>query len=237
MIRNIIFDWSGTLVDDLPAVWQASNAVLRRAGVAEQTLEQFRAEFCLPFRQFYDRFTPHLPLEQLESWFYEAFRQLQDLVTEIPQAREFLLFCRQRGMRTFLLSSVHATYFDLQSARNGFKVYLDHAYVEIGDKRLSIRELVAQHRLAAAETLLVGDMQHDIETAHWGGVRACAVLTGYNRRAQLEASQPDLVVANLGELRRHLESHQMDLQGRMGPLLPQAAKASPGLPLPHSSAA
>ena len=23
VIRNIIFDWSGTLVDDLPAVWQA----------------------------------------------------------------------------------------------------------------------------------------------------------------------------------------------------------------------
>ena len=35
MIRNIIFDWSGTLVDDLPAVWQASNFVFRQAGVPE----------------------------------------------------------------------------------------------------------------------------------------------------------------------------------------------------------
>ena len=32
MIRNIIFDWSGTLVDDLPAVLQASNFVLAQAG-------------------------------------------------------------------------------------------------------------------------------------------------------------------------------------------------------------
>ncbi len=31
MIRNIIFDWSGTLVDDLPAVWQATNYVLAQA--------------------------------------------------------------------------------------------------------------------------------------------------------------------------------------------------------------
>ena len=30
MIRNIIFDWSGTLVDDLPAVWKATNYVLTR---------------------------------------------------------------------------------------------------------------------------------------------------------------------------------------------------------------
>ena len=43
MIRNVIFDWSGTLVDDLPAVWKASNYVLAQAGRAEMSLEQFRA--------------------------------------------------------------------------------------------------------------------------------------------------------------------------------------------------
>ena len=55
MIRNIIFDWSGTLVDDLPAVWKATNYVLAQAERAEMTLEQFRAEFCLPFTSFYER--------------------------------------------------------------------------------------------------------------------------------------------------------------------------------------
>ena len=35
VIRNIIFDWSGTLVDDLPAVWRATNHVLRQAGVKD----------------------------------------------------------------------------------------------------------------------------------------------------------------------------------------------------------
>jgi phosphoglycolate phosphatase-like HAD superfamily hydrolase len=45
VIRNVIFDWSGTLVDDLPAVWKATNYVLAQADRAELTLEQFRAEF------------------------------------------------------------------------------------------------------------------------------------------------------------------------------------------------
>ena len=48
MIRNVIFDWSGTLVDDLQAVWQATNYVLARAERPEMSLEQFRAEF-VPF--------------------------------------------------------------------------------------------------------------------------------------------------------------------------------------------
>src|SRR5678815_5192613 len=74
MIRNIIFDWSGTLVDDLPAVWDATNYVLAQAERAEMSLEQFRAEFCLPFTIFYDRHVPHIPLPQLETWFHSRCR-------------------------------------------------------------------------------------------------------------------------------------------------------------------
>ena len=44
MIRNIIFDWSGTLVDDLPAVWEATNYVLAQSSRPEMTLAEFRAE-------------------------------------------------------------------------------------------------------------------------------------------------------------------------------------------------
>jgi len=118
VLRNIIFDWSGTLVDDLPAVWRATNFVFNQAGVAEMTIEQFRAEFCLPFTLFYDRYIPHVALPQLETWFHGHFRQVQDSVVELPHAREFLLYCRERGLRTFLLSTVHQDHFAAQIARN-----------------------------------------------------------------------------------------------------------------------
>ena len=107
MIRNIIFDWSGTLVDDLPAVWHASNHAFARAGVPEMSLEVFRAEFCLPFKKFYDRYVPHVPLPELEEWFHARFREVQDTVVALPHAREFLVFCREQRLRTFLLSAVH----------------------------------------------------------------------------------------------------------------------------------
>ena len=88
MIRNIIFDWSGTLVDDLPAVWKATNYALVQAQRTETSLEQFRAEFCLPFTIFYDKHTPNVPLPQLEAWFHGQLKQVQDSVCELPHARE-----------------------------------------------------------------------------------------------------------------------------------------------------
>lgn len=211
MIRNVIFDWSGTLVDDLPAVWQATNHVLAKAQRAEMSLEQFRAEFCLPFTIFYDRHVPEVPLPQLEEWFHTRFRQVQDSVLELPHAREFLEFCRARKLRTFLLSTVHRDHFAVQAAVTGFDRYLEKPYVNVWDKRQKIHDLLKENGLCPEETLFIGDMQHDIETARHGGIHSCAVLTGYNTLDQLQAAQPDVIVAHLGELRELLERSALEL--------------------------
>jgi phosphoglycolate phosphatase len=211
VIRNIIFDWSGTLVDDLPAVWEASNHVLKQAGLAELTLEQFRAEFCLPFKKFYDRFLPSVPMAQLEEWFHSQFKQCQGSVVPLPHAREFLQFCRGRGLRTFVLSSVHPTHWSVQAEVTGFGQFIDEPFIGVWDKREKIHAILEEQQLAADETLFIGDMQHDIETAKHGGVHSCAVLTGYNSLAQLRAAEPGLIVEHLGELRELLVRQSMEL--------------------------
>ncbi len=211
MIRNVIFDWSGTLVDDLPAVWQATNHVFQRAGVPELTLEEFRAEFCLPFKRFYDRRVPHLELAQLEEWFHGRLREVQHTVICLPKAREFLRFCRERRLRTFLLSSVHADHYAIQQAATGLGEYLDRPYVGVWDKREKIHEILRENNLVPAETIFIGDMEHDVETSRHGGVHSCAVLTGYNGLEQLRAAGPDLIVEHLGELQQILLRHDLHL--------------------------
>jgi phosphoglycolate phosphatase len=211
VIRNIIFDWSGTLVDDLPAVLQASNFVLTQAGKTEMTLEQFRAEFCLPFTNFYSRHTPEVPMPQLEEWFHAEFRRAQGAVCELPHARAFLKFCQKRKLRLFLLSSVLTDHFIVQSGVTGFGAFLEKPYTGVWDKREKIHDILRENALRPEETLFIGDMQHDIETARHGGVHSCAVLTGYNTLDQLRAAKPDLIVEHLSELRDILEKNDFHL--------------------------
>ena len=218
VIRNIIFDWSGTLVDDLPAVWQATNHVFRRAGLGELTLDQFRREFCLPFTRFYDQHVPHVPISQLEDWFHGHFREAQDSVVELPFARDFLEFCRARQLRTFLLTTMHPQHFEAQTQRNGFDQFLERLYLGVWDKREKIASILTENELSPEETIFVGDMQHDIETARVGGIHSCGVLTGYNTLTQLRVSRPDLIVEHLGELRVILENNAMQLRPTAGAL-------------------
>jgi len=224
VIRNIIFDWSGTLVDDLPAVFAATNHVFDLCGLPPLTLDRFRAEFCLPFQDFYARFLPRVPLPELEQAFHAHFLRQRHAVHELPHARDFLAFCRDRAIRSFVLSTIRPDYYAAQTAANGFDQFIERAYLAVLDKRAKIAEVLAANQLAPAETLFVGDMQHDIETARHGGVFSCAVLTGYNRLEQLRASRPDLIVEHLGELREILARRNFAWpsagQGADGPLQP-----------------
>jgi phosphoglycolate phosphatase len=211
VIRNIIFDWSGTLVDDLPAVLKASNFVLAQAGKSEMTLDEFRAEFSLPFTTFYDRHTPDVPMPQLEEWFHAEFKRAQSSVCELPHARRFLEFCRGKNLRLFLLSTVHDDHFQVQCRVTGFDIFLEKPYTGVWDKREKIHEILHENELIPGETLFIGDMQHDIETARHGGVHSCAVLTGYNTLEQLRAAKPDLIVEHLSELRDMLEKNDFHI--------------------------
>jgi ADP-ribose pyrophosphatase YjhB (NUDIX family) len=54
-------------------------------------------------------------------------------------------------------------------------------------------------------------MQHDVDTAHHGGIYSCALLTGYNTFSQLKKSNPTIIIEDLSELQKILENNQMNL--------------------------
>ncbi|HRJ71503.1 MAG TPA: HAD family hydrolase [Terrimicrobiaceae bacterium] len=202
MLRNILLDWSGTLADDLGPVLKATNGIFRHFGRDELTLEEFRQHFRLPFSGFYAEFIPEATDEGLEVLYERFFQGLQEEVELLPGAREFLDFCAATGRRTFLLSTIKPEHFAIQAAHLGVQDAFEFPYVGIRDKREKIREILAIHGLRPEETMFVGDMVHDIETARHGGVLDVAVLTGFDRLEKLAAARPSVLVENLTTLQR-----------------------------------
>jgi len=201
MFRNIIFDWSGTLVDDLGPVIEATNAVLGNYNIAPLDREEFRRLFRLPYREFYSDLLPHVPLEDLEALFRPAFDAAITPVTVLPHAREKLEWCAACGIRTFVLTSMDTTAFERQMDNFGLRHRFEATYSGVSDKREIIHQILENHGLNPDETAFVGDMTHDVETARHGGISSIAVLTGYNHAEILARVRPDLTVPNLGTLR------------------------------------
>jgi phosphoglycolate phosphatase len=199
-LTNFIFDWSGTLVDDLPPVIAATNAVLAHCGRPTLTRDDFLREFELPFQKFYDRLIPGVPLTSLEPVFHAAFERSEDRALPLPHAHDFLNWCRAQGHRCFVLSAAHPAHLESQSREFGFDPYFEAVHAGVRDKTERIHHLLESHALEPAVTTFIGDMTHDIETARHGGVHSVAVLTGYQDEARLSGVAPDVMVRDLAEL-------------------------------------
>ncbi len=204
MIKNLLLDWSGTLADDLGPVLAATNAIFREYGKVELTRDEFRHHFRLPFSGFYAELLPEASAEGLEELYQHHFAGLQDDVVLLPGAVDFLDFCDCTGRRTFLLSTIQAAHFDTQAGRLGVRDRFEHPYVGIMDKREKIREILEIHHLDPTETAFVGDMVHDIETAHHGGILGIAVTTGFDPIEKLIPANPEVIVDGLPTLQRLL---------------------------------
>jgi phosphoglycolate phosphatase len=197
-------------MDDLPAVWKATCQVFEKAGVSPLSLDEFRKEFELPFTKFYDRYIPDVPIDRLERCFHDAFSREQHSVSPMPHAASFLDFCSENQIRSFVLSAIHPQHFQVHDQKSGFGSHFEKIYTGVWDKREKIHAIISAHGLTPEETLYIGDMEHDIETAHHGGMAGCAVLTGFKGLEALKQSQPELIVEHLGELKSLLEKTSFD---------------------------
>ena len=211
---NWIFDWSGTLVDDMALVVCATNHVMRVYDKPELEREHFRKSFRLPYEEFYSEFIPGVALEEIENNFRQGVALSQETVPVLPHAEDFLVFLKKRDNRMFVLTSMCAAAFSEQVEELKLSHFFENTYAGVLDKRELIGEILKVNGLEPKKTIFVGDMTHDIETAHHGGVYSAGVLTGYNHRELLESVMPNLIFENLAEFKSIL-ADEANWQGLM----------------------
>lgn len=206
MYKHWIFDWSGTLVDDLALVVSATNHVMQHYRKPLFDRESFRQSFRLPYAEFYQEVLPEVSLEEVEDRFREGFAISDEAVPVLPHAAEFLELLQQHGHSMYILTSMDQAAFEQQQSENGLQKYFKQTYSGVLDKRELIDTILTEHHLDPVETVFLGDMVHDIETAHHGGIASIALETGYDSAEKLSHTNPTILVKNLSALRTLVEN-------------------------------
>src|ERR1700679_2651363 len=112
-IRNVILDWSGTLVDDFKPVLEATNEIFKQYGKPAFSAADFREKFYLPFPEFYKEYLRELELAELDHHYHSAFKILQTGISMLQHPMDFLDYRAGRGLPTFLLSTIHREHFEV----------------------------------------------------------------------------------------------------------------------------
>ncbi|TQK44923.1 phosphoglycolate phosphatase-like HAD superfamily hydrolase [Streptomyces sp. SLBN-118] len=195
---HLVWDWNGTLLDDITAVIGATNAAFEEIGLEPITLERYRQMYCVPIPLFYERLMGRLPSDAEWEVMDEAFHRhysehrIGCLLTE--GVEELLHEWRLAGRSQSLLSMyVHE---ELVPVVRGYGIE-DH-FIRVdgrtgpsgGTKALHMeRHLAALGGFAAPDrTVVIGDAVDDAVAAAHVGARAVLYTGGSHSRASLESA-------------------------------------------------
>jgi phosphoglycolate phosphatase-like HAD superfamily hydrolase len=105
---HVVWDWNGTLVEDLPVVVESVNAALGAIGETPITEDDYRAYFTRPVEQFYERLLERLispdEWDTLDRVFHDQYRDALDRVPLAVDATQAIESVGARGWSQSILS-------------------------------------------------------------------------------------------------------------------------------------
>ncbi|MCM2392313.1 HAD family hydrolase [Streptomyces albipurpureus] len=193
---HLIWDWNGTLLDDITAVIGATNAAFADIGLEPITLERYREMYCVPVPRFYERLLGRLPTDEewelMDVTFHRYYSEHR-LACGLTQGAEELLGEWRRAGRSQSLLSLYG-HDELVPIVRGYGIESHFIRVEGrrgrsgGSKAIHMEaHLAALIGTAAPErTVVIGDAADDAIAAAHVGARAVLYTGGSHSRASLE---------------------------------------------------
>lgn len=202
MINNIVFDWSGTLSNDLPLVYATVMKVFDHFNVSRISLDEFRDSYTLPYMDHAKKFGINADKETLDNVFNQHFRSF-GFPQPFQGVEQVLQQLKSSGKKLVVLSSHRQEFLDEEAARffNGnHGSYFERLFGSIHNKEDAILPVIKAVDFIPSETIIVGDTEHDIRAGHKVGLFTAAIVTGYRPKEKLALAKPHFIVNDVREL-------------------------------------
>lgn len=190
-IRQVLWDWNGTLLDDLTYAIGVRNRTFPAFGLPRiGSVAEYHRQFTFPVRRYYERagVTDETFVAVAHAWMAEYVRGF-DTVPLHGDAAEALARFAAAGVRQAVLSATRRDMLESQIARFPIRAYFTDV-LGLSDIYARSKEAVGLDYLArcgvpAASTLMIGDTLHDAEVARAMGTGCVLVARGHQSRETL----------------------------------------------------
>lgn len=194
---HVIWDWNGTLLDDIHASLASVNDMLAMRGRAPINIDFYKECICVPIKGFYDK---TFDMEQedysaiIKQYNEGYLYHLRDCGLT-RGALEALEHFKGEGVKQIIVSSSNNDQLLKNAEKYGVKDYFD-AILGAGDYFAGSKiERAAQYlqKNGAEKVLVIGDLFHDAEMAKELGADCVLLTSGHEHPDRLKAAGVPLI--------------------------------------------
>lgn len=206
---TVVWDFNGTLLDDVGIGIDSANALLGRRGLpllADRAA--YRSVFCFPIEEYYRRLGfdfSREPFSVLAHEWVAEYRRREHTCRLYPDAEALLSAIHEKGIPQVILSATEERMLREQLDALGILPFFDERigrsdiYAE--DKTALARAFAARH--PGERMLMIGDTGHDLASARAAGWDIILVRDGHSSDEALDALGCE-VAENLRDVGRRL---------------------------------
>ena len=209
-IKNIIWDWNGTIVNDAFLFVQIMNGLLRAASLPQISSIDYKNKFCFPIQSYWSllgfTFTDET-FNKMNSEFILNYKKQMFKPLLHPGLNSLFLSLKKRKINQFVVSASENSLLRSSVKHYGLSSYfravcgVDNLHA-LG-KELVAFELLVEYKLQKHETLWIGDTEQDFEIASSLDLPVVLVSFGHISKTRLlKTGAP--VVSSIKELKKHL---------------------------------
>lgn len=203
MIKTVIFDWSGTLMDNTKEIYGVISYIFNKLGKEMISFEELRKEFTLPYMGFWNKYFPDLTIEK-EQILFEEGNNLRGLTYCFSGVKETLNHLENKGIKLFIVSSDPYSRLISEIKSHGFFNHFSEIITDVHEKDKILNRLIVKYNLNPEETIYIGDCAGDVEAGKINRVKTGAISWGLQSKEILKEAQPDFLIKKIEEIINHL---------------------------------
>ena len=207
MVKTIIWDWNGTLLNDLDLSLESVNVLLEDRNLPTLSIERYRDIFGFPVVDYYvkagfdfDKEPFEIPAKKYVKLYAAGASELK----LFPDVVETLTFFKENNYRQIVLSAMKDDNLKLMIQNAEISHFFDGIF-GISDnyarEKVSLgKQVVEKLNLNPSECLMIGDTLHDAEVAEQCGFDCILFSGGHVSKQRLETKNKP-IITKLNELK------------------------------------
>ena len=208
MIKAIIFDWDGVIVDSMPWIYKAMQEVLFSYGINKST-EEVSNDFFQPRDDYYNSYGVNITdNEELERRHRASIKKHKMVDPLFPEVKDVLLFLKKNNYILGICSSTDNAEILRQLKSFGLEDIFEENLIfggEIIEKEEKLEKFLKVLNVSPSELVYVGDLASDITAAQKVKVKSAGIERREEARRKLTLLKPDYLFSFLNDLVAILE--------------------------------